>query len=129
MVDHREDFVQLARLALGQRPDDVHAFLRKIVSRAGKSDPDLAERLRGLLATASQAMPTRAASSNPLPVDMDSRLELLRVEGPVSLEVEPVWAKAVASQLNAVVEERRREQELLDAGLTPSRSLLFTGSP
>jgi SpoVK/Ycf46/Vps4 family AAA+-type ATPase len=62
-------------------------------------------------------------------VDLDSRLELLRREQAPVLVTEPTWPTSVREQLAAVVQEREHEDELMDAGIAPSRSLLFVGPP
>jgi SpoVK/Ycf46/Vps4 family AAA+-type ATPase len=75
------------------------------------------------------ATPARAAFQSAVPVDADSRLELLRREESPGIYPEPVWPRVVAEVLDEVLAERAREAELLAAGLPPSRSLLFVGPP
>jgi SpoVK/Ycf46/Vps4 family AAA+-type ATPase len=43
------------------------------------------------------------------------------------MEVVPIWAESIRSALAQLVSERRQEDRLLRAGLTPSRSALFVG--
>jgi SpoVK/Ycf46/Vps4 family AAA+-type ATPase len=62
-------------------------------------------------------------------VDLDSRLELLRREPSPEIPVEPVWPDAVGRELLSVIEERERESQLRDAGVLPTRSMLFVGPP
>jgi SpoVK/Ycf46/Vps4 family AAA+-type ATPase len=62
-------------------------------------------------------------------VDTDSRLQLIRTEHPVVLDVEPIWSESVAERLHQIVNERGCEAELLSAGLRPTKSALFTGPP
>ena len=58
-----------------------------------------------------------------------SRLHLLRVEADITLDHELVLAPDVEAGLKQVVLERREPGALLDAGLHPSRTILFTGPP
>ena len=64
-----------------------------------------------------------------IPVDSDSRLELLRREGVPTVPIEPTWPTGVREALDAVLRERLRESALTDAGLSPTRSMLFVGPP
>jgi SpoVK/Ycf46/Vps4 family AAA+-type ATPase len=45
------------------------------------------------------------------------------------IEPEPVWPERIGALLLGIVAERKRETELLAAGLAPTRSLLFVGRP
>jgi len=64
-----------------------------------------------------------------LPTDLDSRLALIRYEGPQRPHVEPIWSPSVFTALDQVVTERSRSAALSRANLSPSRTLLFTGPP
>ena len=65
----------------------------------------------------------------PLPVDLDTRLHLMRVEAEPALDHEPVFAEELATSLNQLVEERRNPKVLVRAGLEPARTALFVGPP
>lgn len=121
----KSEFVHLARIALkGDRADAV-ALVRRAAHRAAKTDEHLARCLTDLVG----ADPRRGVLPKPIPVDGDSRLELARREYPVAMEFEPVWPSSVATELDSVLAERAREEDLARAGLAPTRSLLFTGPP
>jgi SpoVK/Ycf46/Vps4 family AAA+-type ATPase len=64
-----------------------------------------------------------------MPVDMDSRLQLLRVEQPTGLEVEPIFAPGLKEQLDQLIGEQLKADELEKEGLAPTRSALFVGPP
>ncbi|MCC7061729.1 MAG: ATP-binding protein [Planctomycetes bacterium] len=127
MSDFEKDTVHLVRLAFDGKVADVAALSRRLLRMVAQRRPDLAPVVQVVL-DAVLAGPTRAASQ-PLPVDFDSRLELLRREPDPHLPVEPTWPAAVREQLDAVVEEREQEDKLADAGIAPTRSLLFVGPP
>jgi hypothetical protein len=131
MEENGENFVQLARLALAGRAQDVHAYLRKVMKRAEKSDGNLAAQIASLLASASPGGPAvlRDASAFRAPVDADTRLSLIRQEHPVVLDVGPVLPGDIALRLTQVIAERRRADELADQDLQPSKTLLFSGPP
>lgn len=124
------DFFQLSRLALVGRPQDVQLFLVRIARKHRKQFPDLAMKLNEVL----QELPTRQSPLRndavaAVPVDTDSRLQLLRVEERPSLDHEPIWAAQIRHQLQQIVREHSRTKELLDAQLTPTRTSLFLGPP
>jgi len=127
MSDFEKDTVHLVRLALDGKVDDVAALSRRLLRAVAQRRPDLALVVQGVL-DGVLANPTRGASQ-PLPVDLDSRLELLRREPVPQLPVEPTWPAAVKDELDAVVSEREHEDKLADAGIAPTRSLLFVGPP
>ena len=130
-VDMEAQFVHLARLALAGRANDVELLSKRILNRLSDSRPDLSNEIRNVLkesAAASEIARTKAGSS-PLPVDFDSRLELLKRENAPSVGVHPVWSPEVRNELETLLTERERSDELSLAGLSPSRSVLLVGPP
>lgn len=123
------NLVQLARLALSGRRQDVELFIRRIIRNNGLS-PESAKRLTQLLQESpTKNAPFRNQAFPALPVDTDSRLQLLRQEYPAVVDQEPIWANSVQMKLEQIIQERQREAHLIQAGIQPSRSLLFTGAP
>ena len=127
--DIETDFVQLARIALLGRAQDVQHILHRVAKRYHRDMPNFAESLISLLQELpSSASPLRQAEV-PVPVDLDSRLHLIRVETDPILDNEPVFESEVASALFQLVKERQHPEALLPVGLDPSRSALFVGPP
>ncbi len=130
MAFGEDELVHLARLALTGRQQDVLAYLRRLVRKAKPQDRPIAELLGSLLVTApSLANPLRDAGGGMIPVDVDSRLSLLRQEYPVLLREEPILPPALRSRLDQVLSERKHLDVLAHKGLEPTRSLLFVGPP
>jgi SpoVK/Ycf46/Vps4 family AAA+-type ATPase len=124
------DFVTLARLALTGRPQDVQLLVHKAAKRYRGELPEVANRLSALLVEApTRASPLRRDTDAPLPVDSDSRLQLLRVENEFHFEHELVLAHSIEKRLQQVIVERRDPKALMAAGLHPTRTILFTGPP
>jgi len=124
------DIVQLARIALTGRTQDVQLLLHRLVKRHRPNEATMADSLADLLRESpTRASPLRRQSEVPLPVDADSRLHLLRVEDPPVLDHDPVLVAGIRAQLNQVIGERNRPESLHAAGLHPTRSVLFTGLP
>lgn len=125
-----EDIVQIARLALSGRPQDVQTYIRRLARRYRLSLPAVASQLTDLLQESpTRSSPLRREATAPMPVDLESRLQLLRVENSPVLDIEPVWDAAVKGALEQILFERRREKELIKQGLAPTRSIIFTGPP
>lgn len=99
---------------------------RQVVSRLKKNAPELAGKLADLLVSDGGM---RGAAGIGSPVDADSRRSLLREESNLVFEAEPIWEGAVENQLLEVLLEREKSKELVEAGLEPIRSLIFTGPP
>lgn len=126
----QSDMVQLARIALTGRTQDVQLLLHRFVKRYKTAEATTAEALADLLRESpTRASPLRRQSEVPMPVDADSRLHLLRVEDPPLLDHEPVFARNIENSLNQIFGERQRPDELIAAGLRPTKSVLFTGPP
>ncbi len=67
-------------------------------------------------------------SAGPLPVDVDSRSELLRVVPPMRA-TEPILSAENHSLVAQVLREQRNHDTLTEAGLQAVRTVLFTGPP
>lgn len=121
--------VQLARLAMTGRPQDLQLFIRRMAKKYQVTAPQLAEQLTDLL----RESPTRSSplrrEAPAIPVDLDSRLQLVRTETVTQLPVEPVYDPAVWHQLQQIAAERSERGRLEKLGLAPTRSVLLTGSP
>lgn len=128
-----KDLAQLARLALEGKQRDSRVFVRRLAKRYEHLAPGLSDELNSLVrhAPAASTVPPvlRGAVVESMPVDLDSRLSLARVEHDVHLEHEPQWAPEVRAKLDELVFERRQEADLLRANLHPTRTALFTGAP
>lgn len=126
-----EGLAHLARLALSDNKSDVIAYIRKISRKIARFDAPFAERLSSLVedSNPSRNAMLRGEQMEKLPVDLDSRLQLARLETNISIDFEPVWQEPVKSRLDQIVMERAKFEELAFANLNPTRSLLFTGVP
>jgi SpoVK/Ycf46/Vps4 family AAA+-type ATPase len=125
-----EDLAQLARLALVGRQQDVQLFVQRLSRRYRDTMPELATQLSSLLQeNPTRSSPLRRQEAAPLPVDLESRLQLLRIDAHPSVEVEPIWESTVSKALEQLISERKQTDELSKQGLLPTRSLIFTGPP
>jgi SpoVK/Ycf46/Vps4 family AAA+-type ATPase len=123
------NFLLLAKTALTGRQQDVQLLIHRASKKFKATFPDLTDELITLLQESpTRTTPLRKHSDTPLPVDLDSRLQLLRLER-TSTEQEPILDNKAKEVLNQVLSERKNTKALLKHGLYPTKSLLFTGPP
>ena len=124
-----ENFLHLARVALSGRMQDVQAFLYRIAKNRD-TDSEISIALIELLRESpTRSSPLRDTGEVAVPVDMESRFQLVRLEEKPVLAHEPVYADQVRTALERLVREREKIPMLLEAGLDPTRTVLFTGPP
>lgn len=128
-VEARE-LVQLARLAIMGKRQDLVLYIRRLAKRYRLTFPHVADELSSV----ARQMPDsssvlRGTVVDSIPVDQDSRLQLVRPEYPVELDIEPIWCEQVRSALEQIAIEREMELKLADADLHPTKSALFVGPP
>jgi AAA+ superfamily predicted ATPase len=133
MDEHHEltnDLVQLARLALAGRPQDIQTYIQRMARKYQKLVPEVGTQLKELMQKSpTRQSPLRSEGVATIPVDRDSRLELLRVEHLNRLEIEPIWSDEIKMGLEQIVSEHLSSAQLLGAGLAPTRTAIFTGPP
>lgn len=125
-----EEITHLARVGLSGRAQDVQAYIHRISKKYREEHPELASELTELLRKSpTRSSPLRKKKEVALPVDSDSRFQLLRIEERPILDHEPVYAEETTTLLQQLVNERLRETDLRNAGLEPAKTALFTGPP
>ncbi len=118
------------RLALSGRSQDIQLYVKQLAKKVRDGQPELADELVRLLREApTRSSPLRDTTASAVPVDFDSRLQLVRLEHVRELEVEPVFDETLRETLDQLVRERRDRTRLEKAGLEPSSSALFVGPP
>jgi SpoVK/Ycf46/Vps4 family AAA+-type ATPase len=126
--DIAREFVRLAEYAMAGRTGDATILSRRVLRSLSKTRPELQDEIkRAISESVSAASPTRTISA--VPVDVESRMELVRREPRPVLEVEPIWPESIRKELDVILEEREQTERLLQEGLAPTRSLLLVGPP
>ncbi|MBK9104070.1 MAG: AAA family ATPase [Saprospiraceae bacterium] len=121
--------LNLARIALTGRTQDVQLVLHQASKRLKSTHPDVSTELIKLLQESpTRSTPLRRQFDSPLPVDIDSRLQLLRLDES-EISEEPILPEKMQSALHQVFSERKNVHSLMKHGLHPTKSLLFTGPP
>jgi len=128
-MEYCEELYHMARLSLTGRRQDILSYIRRL-ARKYAGDDGLDNKLLGLLKDApTEESPIRGAAITSIPVDQDSRLNLVRYEEPKDLDFNPIWNEAVKGSLDQFINERKKEYALISAGLSPSKSMLCHGTP
>ncbi len=127
--DIYEEYVQLLDRAIKGSKREVQLLAKRCYKKFSNR-PNLQEQIRKILSWIDQnnTSITRGADINSLPIDTDTRLELMKSES-VALDFEPVWPNSVSSILQSIIDERSHEEELFSLGLHPTKSILFVGPP
>lgn len=123
-----KELVHMVRLALESKTDDVAMMVRRWAKRERATSPETADALVNLVKTRS-SNPSRGKALAVLPVDVESRLQLAKVESHINFEADPVWEASVERIFAQIVAERENEDALAQADLHPAKSLLFVGAP
>ena len=113
--------------ACSKRASKLSRFSYIAAAKRYREDlPDLADQLSALLREApTRSTPLRRKNGNPVPVDIDSRLHLVRLEHVTELLVEPIFSTAAKTALTQLVQERTKPDRLTTRGLAPTRSSPF----
>ncbi|MCI5462356.1 AAA family ATPase [Escherichia coli] len=128
MVNVRED--ELFKLIEQGIKGNANAFTllcRKMISNIRKNDEVLASKLASLIAEG--AVLRSATSNSPLPVDGDSRRNLLQEKSVSSIVEEPIWNSEISKKLESIINERENAVSLFKAGLEPVKTVLLSGPP
>lgn len=137
MIDLPSDLAQVVRLALAEQSEDVRLFVARLVRKYRSEAPELAEQLSLFLRTknARSTAPLRKAAQEPdsarqpLPVDDESRLSLLKAFKDAPDREPPLLSAGLEEKLGQLIQERRQADRLTSMGLVPTRSAIFVGQP
>lgn len=136
MNETQSDLAQLIRLALAEQTEDVRLFVARLVRKYRNSDPELAEQMDLYLRTKAPraSAPMRKVTSpvspaQPLPVDDESRLSLLKVFKDDPDREQPLLSLDLEESLSQLIQERLQTERLASMGLNPTRSAIFVGPP
>lgn len=129
MINLEDSYVHLTRLALEGRKQDILTLLRRNIKQFDDRHPGLSIKLKKeLVSYQEKSSVIRKTIHNPLPIDLDSKLELVKRDS-ITFETDPIWPHEVEEELNKVIQERNLEEQLICNGLSPTRSTLFVGEP
>lgn len=124
-------FIILAELILDSKNEDAVKFARQNLMKLAKMYPELNQRVLPIIKKNKGAEITKSLrfAKQPLPVDQDSRLELIKTTISSKVLPETRWPENVQNILDETIREREFEEKLVKAGLKPITSVLFVGPP
>ena len=133
----KSDLVQVSRLALSEKTDDVRLFVARLVRQYRGMEPGLADQLDTFLRTIApggnahymRREPPPKLEGGELPVDGESQLSLLKVFNDGSEFPAPMLAATVSDSLAQLIKERKQIKKLAALGLHPTKSSVFVGAP
>lgn len=120
------DFIDLL---LKMEDSSVDMIIRRFGSKVRNTDKELYLAISSRLGRSNALRSINNKADKPIPVDSDSRLNLIRKEFPVIVENTPIYSDEIEAVLNQVILERKYKDVLTGAGVVPSRSILFEGPP
>ncbi|KZL00471.1 MULTISPECIES: ATP-binding protein [unclassified Pseudovibrio] len=128
--DLRPHFIQLLRFAVVGDKRGATNFARKTARALRMSNSDFASEISDVIETlkTSEARAFRGTPKHIVPVDSESRHELLRVEYP-GKQPKPFLPSNIEREILQIVHERQKIDQLHEAGLTPAKTLLLSGAP
>lgn len=120
---------KLIRAAINNDKKSVEEISLLISRRIKKESPEIsAEILKILSCVNSGSDVFRSINLPPVPVDVETRHQLVKVEEPIMIE-EPILEKRVFEELKGFVKERGFVERFLEEGILPSNSILLYGKP
>jgi MoxR-like ATPase len=137
--DLHSQLVQVIKLALNERNDDLRLYVARVVRKLRSGHPETAQQLEAVLKTRPPARPAtpfrrgsldvNSESPQVVPVDEESKLSLLKVFKPDQFPTAPMLSDRVRLSLEQLINERRRSTHLAELGLQPTKSAVFVGQP
>lgn len=131
-----DKLIHIAKLGAAGDGEKVKIQAMRLIRILKEQNSPLAEEIKNAVFSNSQDNTSRSIRrvkdngiSSPPPVDKDSGSEILNIDDPVSLPAGFIGSNEVKGPINLVLEERKKLKAMMEAGIQPTRKLLFTGPP
>jgi len=122
--------LQLAELSLYGSPRDRFLYFNHLYNTIEKKYPDTASKMSELIKNSNyNRLNSNEDIFNAVPVDTNTRLDLLKIKSVIDIPFKPIWQPEVSVGLNNILLERRQIENLKNTGIKISKSVLFTGLP
>lgn len=131
----QEDLIRCFWMAFDGRTQDLLRYVERNLPAWRQRDAGFADGIASLLRKPTSSLTRNVAPTLDSPRFVQpfeasaSEADLLRIEDPVQLPIEPVWTDKVAEALLSIIRERQSIPRLLAAGLSPTKTTIFTGPP
>lgn len=124
----QEELVTLFRDAIKVGGAAIEMRVRRFASFVRASDETLAHAITPLVTGGSRSL-RREISGTPIPVDVDTKLPLVRVEAADTPRQAPLLNPHLRIAVEQLLKERQASDTLMAHGLTPVKSVLMSGPP
>ena len=125
--DTEEIMYQLMRLLSQGKVEDLQMYFNRHKKILQKYYPKIAANLNTFKKNNNFAFRNMKMANTP--VDLDTRLELVRVIQKPHLNFEPIWDDTVSKVLTQTIIERAEKNKLREHGLQATKTIIFTGKP
>lgn len=120
---------QLIRASLDNDLQMVRAISTKVIRNIKNENPRIASEIsEALNYNASGLRSIKSLGYESTPQDIESKLELLKVNEPIDVEP-PIYSKEIEEKIKMIINERQNINELVALGLKPTSSILLYGKP
>lgn len=120
---------KLIRAAINNDRKSVESLALMIGRQLKKVSPEVSSEIMKVLSyTNVGADVTRSIDLSPLPVDQETRGQLVKLEEPIRIE-EPILRSDIREQLDDFLKERLLIDTFLKENIVPSNSILLSGMP
>ena len=120
---------QLIRASLDNDLQMVRAISTKVIRNIKNENPRIASEIsEALNYNASGLRSIKSLGYESTPQDIESKLELLKVNAPIDVEP-PIYSKEIEEKIKMIINERQNINELVALGLKPTSSILLYGKP
>lgn len=124
-----EYFPKLLRAALNNDRKNVEAIALMIGKKLKKENPEISTEIMKILScTNSGTDILRSIDMSPVPVDRETRNQLVKLEEPLKI-ADPILDKDIMNELLQFLKERKLINEFLEQDIVPPNSILLHGSP
>ena len=128
-MDIYGEYLQLARLAVSGRKEDISMLLRRALRRSEKDRPEFQEQLKKLMShTANFESPQRKANLTKKSNEKDIASSFIKNQKKDKTII-PIWTPEIERTLLGVLDERKKIKELKSVNINPTNTLLFIGPP
>lgn len=124
----KTELLKLVHAGMSESRSGFALAVGRFATKLKRLDPDLAQAVSAHV-SAQSVLRSGSAAAAPVPVDADTRMQLVDVVNPVRLVREPILSESVRVTLESVLSEWKHLDILLREGLAPARTLLFCGQP
>lgn len=127
---YNKTLIDLIVSGLKKKSDEVETYALNLSRLVKYTEPDLSKKIIHALSSHSLNPSFLRGVSNPIPTDVDSRLEMATIITPnIEKNVFPILNPIIKETIESFLYERERISELLEKDIKPSTGLLLTGHP